>query len=270
MHPERRCQNQINLLRPSTTMVDTKAMPWTGQVLTLEGRIWTRYYADTIETKLPHVYRILTGDNAGLIYSSVVTPSGVTTDSQPFREHKSSVEDLQWSPTERSVFASCSADQTVKIWDTRNKRRAAVSVHASTSDVNVITWNKKASYLLASGHDDGTFSVWDLRQFKGWVVLESDNVAYTQIKLTEKSKRCTHTGSEIQVAQCTSYFDRVASHRGISARSLGCRWPADFVGSFCGTWCWRRRTPHKQRCRGTAAIAVCPSGAKRDQRTTLA
>lgn len=31
---------------------------------------------------------------------------------------------------------------------------------------NVITWNHKASYLLASGHDDGVFSVWDLRQFK--------------------------------------------------------------------------------------------------------
>jgi ribosome assembly protein RRB1 len=111
--------------------------------------------------------KLLTGDNAGLIYHSTITPQGVvTTDSVAFREHKSSVEDLQWSPNERTVFASCSADQTVKIWDTRTKKRSAVGIHASNSDVNVITWNKKAGYLLASGHDDGTFSVWDLRTFK--------------------------------------------------------------------------------------------------------
>ncbi|KAI8373646.1 WD40-repeat-containing domain protein [Choanephora cucurbitarum] len=111
--------------------------------------------------------RLLTGDNAGRIFHTTVTPTGISTDNVAFREHKSSVEDLQWSPTENNVFASCSSDQTVKIWDTRNKKRSAVGIHASQSDVNVITWNKKASYLLASGHDDGIFSVWDLRTFKG-------------------------------------------------------------------------------------------------------
>ncbi|ORX58977.1 WD40 repeat-like protein [Hesseltinella vesiculosa] len=111
--------------------------------------------------------KLLTGDNAGLIYHTTVTPQGILqTDNAAFREHKSSVEDIQWSPSERTVFASCSADQTVKIWDNRTKKRSAVSVHASNSDINVITWNHKASYLLASGHDDGTFSVWDLRTFK--------------------------------------------------------------------------------------------------------
>ncbi|KAI7868744.1 WD40-repeat-containing domain protein [Spinellus fusiger] len=110
--------------------------------------------------------RLLSGDNNGLIYSTTITPTGGNTDSVPFREHKSSVEDLQWSSTERNVFASCSSDQTVKIWDTRNKKRSAVSIRASGTDVNVITWNKKASYLLASGHDDGIFSVWDLRMFQ--------------------------------------------------------------------------------------------------------
>lgn len=110
--------------------------------------------------------RLLTGDNAGLIFNTTLTPSGCSTENLPYRGHRSSVEDLQWSPTERNVFASCSADQTIKIWDTRNKQKAAVSVHASNSDINVITWNHKASYLLASGHDDGVFSVWDLRQFR--------------------------------------------------------------------------------------------------------
>ncbi|KAI8976844.1 WD40-repeat-containing domain protein [Pilobolus umbonatus] len=111
--------------------------------------------------------RLLTGDNKGHIYHSLLTPSGSNTDSVPFREHKSSVEDIQWSPSEHNVFASCSSDQTIKIWDTRSKKRSAVSIHASKSDINVMSWNTKANYLLASGHDDGIFSVWDLRTFQG-------------------------------------------------------------------------------------------------------
>ena len=36
---------------------------------------------------------------------------------------------------------------------------------AHDSDVNVISWNHNVSNLLASGSDDGVFSVWDLRSF---------------------------------------------------------------------------------------------------------
>jgi ribosome assembly protein RRB1 len=109
--------------------------------------------------------KLLTGDFNGEIYMTDVSANGVIPDPRPFKGHQSSIEDLQWSPSEKNVFASCSADQTVRIWDVRNKNNSAISVHAHTSDVNVISWNSTVNYLLASGSDDGTFSVWDLRTF---------------------------------------------------------------------------------------------------------
>ena len=58
----------------------------------------------------------------------------------------------------------CSTDQTFKIWDARaTLARPAVSVNAHTCDINVIAWNRLEQHLLASGADDGRFSVWDLR-----------------------------------------------------------------------------------------------------------
>jgi len=112
--------------------------------------------------------KLLTGDSTGLIYATTRTEGGgFVTDTTPYKSHTRSIEELQWSPNERNVFASASADGTVKIWDARSKSRShAVSVQASQTDVNVLSWSHQTTHLLASGHDDGTWSVWDLRQWK--------------------------------------------------------------------------------------------------------
>ena len=69
----------------------------------------------------------------------------------------SSVEDIQWSPTEATVFATGECSGYVRIYDIRCQGRPMISnkIHANGSDVNVISWNHMVSNLLASGGDDG-------------------------------------------------------------------------------------------------------------------
>jgi len=96
-------------------------------------------------------------------------------DNVPYTIHKSSVEDLQFSPNHESVLASCSADGTIKFIDFREnkKNQWAGSINASKSDVNVISWNSYKPNLLASGCDDGSIQIWDIRYLnKGRSVAE--------------------------------------------------------------------------------------------------
>lgn len=64
------------------------------------------------------------------------------------------------------VFTSASADKTVAVWDLRRKNGSMLSLKAHEEDVNVISWNRNVTYLLASGSDDGSFKIWDLRAFR--------------------------------------------------------------------------------------------------------
>lgn len=81
--------------------------------------------------------------------------------------HKKSVEDVQFSPTQEHVLASCSVDQTVKLWDLRaTQMKAQLSFRAHDCDVNVLSWNTTTKFLLASGDDKGEFRIWDLRMLK--------------------------------------------------------------------------------------------------------
>lgn len=110
--------------------------------------------------------RLITSDCARNIFWWNPTQTGWTVDNTPFLGHTQSVEDLQWSPSEADVFASCSVDGTIKLWDSRRGKAPVASIDAHDSDVNVISWNSKRAFLLVSGSEDGNFKVWNLKMLK--------------------------------------------------------------------------------------------------------
>ena len=114
--------------------------------------------------------QLATGDCAGNIHiwnheagSYSVSPSFVADKSLPRAGSSMSIEDLQWSPTEATVFASAECGGIVRIFDTRAPNRSMIRHQIHDTDVNVLSWNRLVSNLLATGSDDGVLSVWDLR-----------------------------------------------------------------------------------------------------------
>jgi ribosome assembly protein RRB1 len=60
---------------------------------------------------------LATGSCDSSIYLYRTNESEFVMEKNPLKGHKDSVEDLQFSPNQEYVFASCSVDRTIKIWD---------------------------------------------------------------------------------------------------------------------------------------------------------
>jgi len=122
--------------------------------------------------------RLLAGDRKNKIHLTLMNETSFVLQKE-FTGHTGSVEDVQWSPSESEVFVSGSADKTVKFWDTRAKK-CAMSFQAASCDVNALSWNKRVTYLLAAGADDGSFRIFDLRSLKSSSGKICESVAHFQ------------------------------------------------------------------------------------------
>lgn len=79
--------------------------------------------------------------------------------------HQDSIEDIQFCPNDPKGIATCGCDGTVKFIDMRQSNTSGprLTINADECDINVISWNKIQPNLFASGADNGSFKVFDLR-----------------------------------------------------------------------------------------------------------
>jgi len=158
-HFEKSCGN-FGATSPSASESSYPKKPF----FTYRGHPTEGYAMDWSKLSLGH---LATGDCSGQIHLWTPTESNYSVSCGYIGAQ--SVEDIQWSPTEKTVFATASASQgLIQIYDTRRQGKSMISTEAHPgTDVNVIGWNPLVTNLLSSGADDGTWSVWDLRMFGG-------------------------------------------------------------------------------------------------------
>lgn len=80
--------------------------------------------------------------------------------------HTAAVNDVQYHPIHRSLIGSVSDDLTLQIIDVRQAQRdssAVMNDHAHDAAVRALAFNPASEYILATGSEDETIGVWDLR-----------------------------------------------------------------------------------------------------------
>ena len=80
-----------------------------------------------------------------------------------FREHTHVVYAVSWSPYRADAFASCSGDNTVRVWDCRVPSRSQTVIRAHDYEVLSLDWNKYDENVLVSGSVDKSLRGWDVR-----------------------------------------------------------------------------------------------------------
>lgn len=83
--------------------------------------------------------------------------------------HSAPVEDVAWHKMHPNIFASCSDDRLIMVWDYRfrnsinGNRKPIFEVIAHTNEVYTLDFSPFSQFLFLSGSGDENASVWDLR-----------------------------------------------------------------------------------------------------------
>ena len=115
--------------------------------------------------------QLVSGDCSGGITNWQPAPGGGWAVSDLYTHAGGSVEDVQFKKTGTgavTTLAAAGAGGFVSIIDLRQTDQPALHIddsHGNCTDVNVVSWNPVVGELLLTGADDGSFKVWDSRNF---------------------------------------------------------------------------------------------------------
>lgn len=98
------------------------------------------------------------GDSTCILWD-VTTAQPIST----FAEH--SADAVHVDLKDRNVFASCSVDQTVKIWDIRDPKQATLTFCGHLGDVNGVEFMPTETNCFGTCSQDGTVRLFDIRAY---------------------------------------------------------------------------------------------------------
>ncbi|XP_053401808.1 GATOR complex protein WDR59-like isoform X3 [Mercenaria mercenaria] len=78
------------------------------------------------------------------------------------KAHSRNISDIDWSPFDVNVIASCSVDAYTLLWDVRDTKRPSASFQ-SVCGATQVKWNKVTNNLFATAHE-GDVRIWDPRK----------------------------------------------------------------------------------------------------------
>lgn len=84
--------------------------------------------------------------------------------SQSFAYHSDVVTDLSWSYKLQFLFASCSEDKTIILYDDRQPKQ--LGLITTINRISAIDFNKVNENIFISGSEDSNVTLWDLRNTK--------------------------------------------------------------------------------------------------------
>jgi ribosome assembly protein RRB1 len=108
------------------------------------------------------VGQMVTGDDAGRVKIWLPAPGGTWEVVDSISTDAGGVMDVAWK--EGNVFATAHGGGAVTVWDVRTKK-ATGGLPWSGVDVNAVAWNPKVPDLVLTGSDDGSFKIYDARNF---------------------------------------------------------------------------------------------------------
>ncbi|XP_060605078.1 GATOR complex protein WDR59-like isoform X6 [Ruditapes philippinarum] len=87
---------------------------------------------------------------------------GSSKQSCSMKAHSRNISDIDWSPFDVNVIASCSVDAYTLLWDVRDTKRPSASFQ-SVCGATQVKWNKVTNNLFATAHE-GDVRIWDPRK----------------------------------------------------------------------------------------------------------